>query len=93
MSSLIDLVGFVPAIIFPAAGLVQLATIIKRKEAGGVPVLTWSMVGVANVCLYVYTQKYGDLLTIFATLGAGASNFAVALTASWLQHKEANRPK
>ncbi|MGV6859356.1 MAG: hypothetical protein ACWA5X_10310 [bacterium] len=84
---LLKLIGLIPALIFPAASLVQLLTILKRRQADGVSLLTWVMVGVANVSLFVYTQKYTDVLTIMALLGTAVLNFTVALTAWYYQRQ------
>ncbi len=86
-SQLLNLIGLIPAVIFPAASLVQLAAILKRRQADGVSILTWVMVGVANVSLFVYTQKYGDVLTIMALMGTAVLNFSVAATAWYFQQK------
>lgn len=74
---LIQIAGAIPAIIFPVASLIQLWTILSRRSAEGVSALTWFCCGVANICLYIYTQKYDEWAAIITFLGSGALNFSV----------------
>ena len=85
--SFIDTVGIIPAIVFPGAALIQLLALLKSGRAGGVSVVTWWLFAVANVCLYIYTQKYFELVSILAFLGTAALNIAVAVTASRLKKR------
>lgn len=86
---LLELIGIVPAVFFPAASLVQLIAILRRQSARGVSFWSWTMVGVSNICLFTYTQKYDDLITIMALMGAAVLNFAVAFTALYFHRKGA----
>lgn len=54
----IELAGWVPAIIFPGASLVQLFTVIKSPHTEGVSIVTWLLFALANVAAYIYLQKY-----------------------------------
>ena len=73
-----ELAGWVPAIIIPAATFIQLAAIIKLRSAKGVSALTWILFGIANICLYIYTEKYTDIQTILGMLGAALLDFIIA---------------
>ena len=87
-SGALELIGLVPAIFFPAASLVQLLAMLRRGNASGVSFWSWSMVGISNVCLFTYTQRYDDVITILALMGAAVLNFAVAFTALYYQRRE-----
>jgi len=61
------------------ATLLQLAAILRKRSAAGVDWSTWFLFGIANVGLYIYTEKYGDLQSIVGLLGSAAMDFAIAL--------------
>lgn len=85
--SLLQLAGIIPAIIFPAASLSQLAAIARRRSADGVSVATWVLVAIANISLFIYTEKYADVINIIALLGAAALNICVASLALFYQRQ------
>jgi len=73
--NLIEFVGYIPAIIFPAATMIQLVYLLKNKSAEGVSASTWFAFAIGNFSLYFYTEKYdaiqsilGQLLTAFIQL-------------------------
>lgn len=75
----IQVAGAIPAIIFPTASLIQLIALLKRRNADGVSALSWFCFGIANICLYIYTQKYDEWEAITAFLGTSTLNFAVCI--------------
>lgn len=83
--SIVHTLGIIPAIVFPCAALVQLLQLLKRGYAGSVSALAWWLFAVANICLYIYTQKYLDWVAIVAFLGTASLNIAVALTVTRLR--------
>ena len=76
--TLIELAGWVPAIVIPAATFIQLAAIIRHKSVRGVSATTWILFGIANACLYIYTEKYDEIQTILGMLGAAFLDFVIA---------------
>jgi hypothetical protein len=74
---IIQIAGAIPAIIFPAGSITQLYAIVSRRSATGVSALTWFFAGFANICLYVYTQKYGEWESIVAFLFSSILNFTI----------------
>lgn len=66
--SLIELAGYVPALIFPIATLMQLVHLLRTKRSEGVPALTWAAFAVGNICLYIYAEKYTELQSIIGQL-------------------------
>ena len=77
-AKLIQLSGWLPAIIIPMATIIQLSTIIKSRSAKGVSWLTWSLFGIANIGLYIYTEKYADIQSIAGLLGSACLDFIIA---------------
>lgn len=65
---LIELIGFIPAIVFPVATLAQLHYLVKNKTADGVSILAWSAFSLGNASLYIYTEKYNELQSIIGLL-------------------------
>ena len=78
---IINLAGWLPAIIFPAATLIQLLAIVKSRSTGGVSWLTWTLFGVANISVYIYTEKYLAVQSIVGFLGTALLDFMIAATA------------
>jgi lipid-A-disaccharide synthase-like uncharacterized protein len=70
--SLIELIGYIPAIIFPVATLMQLLHLLKTKTSEGVPALTWLAFALGNVSLYIYAEKYTELQSILGQLATAA---------------------
>ena len=74
----IDIFGWLPAIIIPLATIIQLSTIFKDRSVDGVSWLTWCLFGIANIGLYVYTEKYMDIQSIVGLLGSATLDFVIA---------------
>ncbi|HAT42877.1 MAG TPA: hypothetical protein DCS87_14300 [Rheinheimera sp.] len=68
----IELVGYIPAIIFPAATVMQLVHLLRTKRSEGVPALTWAAFALGNISLYVYAEKYTELQSIIGQLATAA---------------------
>lgn len=75
---LIEIAGWLPAIIFPTATAIQLLAILRSGSARGVSVMTWFLFGVANIAVYIYTEKYFALQTIVGFLGTALLDFIIA---------------
>lgn len=79
--SVIELIGVIPAIIFPAATAIQLFHLLKTKSSDGVSALTWFAFSIGNIALFVYTEKYDQLQSIIGLLFTGLLQiFIVVLT-------------
>lgn len=79
--SLNDVLGLVPAIVFPVASAIQLVAMIRARSGRGVSALTWSLFALANVCLYLYIRKYDQPQALATTLGTAAIQVAVVVLA------------
>lgn len=71
------MLGWVPAVIFPAATMWQLVVIVRRKTAAGVSIAAWTAYAIANICLFLYTEKYGEVESIVGALGTAALNLCI----------------
>lgn len=81
-------IGVLPAIIFPLASLTQLYAMLSRRSAEGVSIMTWVLVTIANVSMYIYTQKYDEWQSILSMLGAALLNCCVVATALYLRRRD-----
>ena len=84
-SLLINLAGWIPAIVFPAATALQLIKILRSKNADGVSIATWLMFGLANIGLYVYTEKYLSFQSLFGILGTALLDFIIVAVTIYLR--------
>jgi lipid-A-disaccharide synthase-like uncharacterized protein len=66
--SFTDIIGYIPAIIFPAATIIQLVYLLKAKNADGVSATTWFAFALGNISLYIYTEKYWAIQSILGQL-------------------------
>jgi hypothetical protein len=80
-SHVIDFSGWLPAIIFPTATVIQLIAILRSNSVNGVSPLTWALFGVANISVYIYTEKYSAPQTIIGFLGTALFDFVIAAMA------------
>ena len=78
---IVNFAGWLPAIIFPAATLIQLIAILRTKDIKGVSPLTWALFGIANIAVYIYTEKYLAVQTIIGFLGTALLDFVIAAMA------------
>ena len=78
-TALIEFCGWLPAVIIPMATLLQLSAIVRKRSAEGVDWLTWFLFGVANVGLYIYTEKYWDIQSVVGLLGSALMDFTIAI--------------
>ncbi|MFN6262176.1 MAG: hypothetical protein ACK4XG_05130 [Chromatiaceae bacterium] len=77
--SFVELVGYIPAIIFPVATLMQLFHLLRTKESAGVPALTWAAFALGNISLYIYAEKYFELQSILGQLATAALQIYVVM--------------
>jgi len=66
--SFIEVFGYITAIVFPTATIIQLIHLIKSKTSEGVSPFTWGAFAIGNVSLYIYTEKYSQLQSIIGLL-------------------------
>ena len=74
---LTNIAGWIPAIILPIATISQLVKILQEKTAEGVSLITWFLFGIANIGLYLFTEKYFALQSLVGLLGTAVLDFAI----------------
>lgn len=70
--SVIEIFGYIPAIVFPTATIIQLLHLVKAKSSEGVSPITWGAFALGNVSLYIYTEKYSQFQSIVGLLVTSA---------------------
>lgn len=75
------LAGWLPATIIPTATALQLFGMWRRRSAAGVDPLVWGLFGVANLGLYVYTEKYVEPQAVLGLLLTAVLDFWIAALA------------
>lgn len=88
MNFLVNLAGWIPALVFPSATGLQLFKILKNKNAAGVSVATWLLFGIANIGLYIYTEKFLSFQSIFGFLGTAFLDFVIVGYTIYLRPKK-----
>jgi len=84
----IQFIGWIPAIIFPGACMLQLIKLLVVKKSEGVSAIAWVAFGIANLCLYVYTEKYDSYQTILGMLGQAFIDFSIAAVAVYYREQK-----
>ncbi|MEM6611986.1 MAG: hypothetical protein AAF652_06985 [Cyanobacteria bacterium P01_C01_bin.72] len=80
MSDIItNLAGWIPAIVLPTATTSQLLKITRSNSAVGVSLTTWLLFGIANVGLYIFTEKYFELQALIGLLGTAILDFIIVI--------------
>lgn len=72
-----DVLGWVPAVIFPIATLSQLIPILRTKSVEGISVMAWLLFGTGNLSLYIFIGKYSDPRLVLALLTTSLLNFLI----------------
>jgi hypothetical protein len=71
------LAGILPAIIYPAATLLQTLRIVRERSTLAVSKTTWLLFGVANIALYIYTERYTEWQAIVSLLFSAVLDLAI----------------
>ena len=66
--NLIEFIGYIPAVIFPTATIIQLFHLLRTKTSEGVSAIAWGAFALGNVSLYIYTEKYTEYQSIIGLL-------------------------
>ena len=69
--------GWVPAVVFPVAKAAQAFRIAMKRSADGISMISWVLFGLANVGLYLYTEKYQSIQSITGLLLTAAIDFVI----------------
>ena len=85
---LTNIAGWIPAIILPIATISQLVKIVQEKNSEGVSLITWFLFGIANIGLYLFTEKYFALQSVVGLLGTAVLDFAIVGVALVYKNQE-----
>ena len=77
LMSIAQISGILPAVVFPAATLVQLVRMVRARSAAGVSVATWLLFGFANLAIYVYAERYTEWQAIVGMLVTAVLDFVI----------------
>ncbi|MGK7891064.1 MAG: hypothetical protein AB4042_17180 [Leptolyngbyaceae cyanobacterium] len=72
-----NIAGWIPAIILPTATISQLVKLTRSQSVEGVSLTTWLLFGIANVGLYIFTEKYFTLQALVGLLGTAMMDFVI----------------
>lgn len=72
-----QIVGVLPAIVFPSATLLHLVRLVKKQTAASANALTWLLFGFANLAVYVYAERYAEWQAILGMLVTAVIDFAI----------------
>ncbi len=76
-----QIAGILPAIVFPAATLLQLVRMIRARSAADVSVATWLLFGFANLAIYIYAERYTEWQAILGMLLTAVIDFVIVALA------------
>lgn len=74
----VEIAGWLPAVIIPTATAIQLFSIAMQRSAAGVNWFVWFLFGLANLGLYVYTEKYTSYQSFLGMLSPAVLDFVIA---------------
>ena len=75
--SFTQIAGILPALVFPAATLLQLWRMVRNRSAAGVNISTWFLFGWANVAIYIYAERYDEWQAIIGMLLTAVLDFVI----------------
>jgi hypothetical protein len=78
--------GWVPAVVFPTASLVQLVVLVRARSGVGVSALTWA--------LFAYMENRAEPQALATTLGTAAIQVAIVVLAlRWRRRAAISSPR
>jgi uncharacterized membrane protein YfcA len=78
---IVELAGWITAIILLTAGIMQLSKLLKTKKATGISSFAWFLYGVAGIGSYIFAEKYIAWQAIFSFLVPGVISFVISALA------------
>jgi fatty acid desaturase len=90
-SDLLNVIGWVPAVVFPAATVSQLFVLTRRRKADGVSAITWGLFAVANVCLYLTIGEWLRPQILITTLATAVLQVVVVMMILQLRRHPADK--
>jgi uncharacterized protein with PQ loop repeat len=76
-TDLINIAGWIPAVVLPVATAIQLIKIVGEKSIEGVSIWSWLLFGFANIGMYIFTEKYWAVQSILGLLVTAVMDFII----------------
>ena len=87
----LNVLGWVPAVVFPAATVSQLLALTRRRKADGVSAITWGLFAFANICLYLTIGEWLRPQILITTLGTAVLQVVVVMMILQLRRPPADK--
>ena len=72
-----QIVGILPAVVFPVATLQHLLRLVRNRSAAGANTMTWLLFGLANLAIYIYAERYTEWQAILGMLVTALLDFII----------------
>jgi len=72
-----QIVGILPAVVFPAATFQHLVRLVRTRTGATDNPMTWLLFGLANLAIYIYTERYTEWQAILGMLVTAAADFII----------------
>ena len=72
-----QIVGILPAVVFPAATFQHLVRLVRRRNGATDNPMTWLLFGLANLAIYIYTERYTEWQAILGMLVTALVDFII----------------
>lgn len=79
---IVEISGWLTAVILVSAGTIQLTKIIRTGKATGISPVAWFLYSIASIGAYIFAEKYISWQALFSFLVPGALNLTIAILAS-----------
>lgn len=91
-TTVIQVAGWIPAVIIPSATILQMVKLLRTRDAGGVSIGTWLLFTLANVSLYIYTEKYAEPQAVIGLLGTALVDVLIVILCLVFRRQSHTRP-
>ena len=88
-----EIAGWVPAVVFPVATAAQAFRIAVTRNADGISMVSWLLFGLANVGLYIYTEKYLSIQSLAGLLLTAAIDFVIVGQCIFYRKRDSLEPR
>lgn len=72
-----QIVGILPAVVFPVATFQHLVRLVRRRAGAADNPMTWLLFGLANLAIYIYTERYTEWQAILGMLVTALVDFII----------------
>jgi hypothetical protein len=72
-----QIVGILPAVVFPVATFQHLVRLVRTRAGATANPMTWLLFGLANLAIYIYTERYTEWQAILGMLVTALVDFII----------------